>query len=148
MLSAEYADRKACPHCGFPARRLGRWSIEKGEWYFHPQPISARSKRGNRPEWGGEFYTNIPRRIETTDRQGRTVEVEEDEWHDLRHYECMGNVYGDCKADAPLRDCEVTEYRGIEHEWMRAPSPPERKAPSTAPLAAEWKRAAAGDRDG
>ena len=147
-LSADYIDRLACPTCGTPVRRIGRWYVHEGEWRFEATPISARRPRRERPEYDGQRWDNFPRTKVEADRRGAEVAKRVDEWHYMVDFECMGSLYSDTPA---AYECGVMQrqdcvpYRGPELEWMQAPTRPERKA-VTLPDPFDRKTESAGSR--
>lgn len=117
ILSAEYADRRACPACGSPARKLMRSWVEEGEWVYKPAPV-AMAERRFRPDYHAERWHNHP--VKRFDEKSHTVR-EEDRWLLVATHMCMAFLTGKECAHELLQDLDTTDYRGEEYEWMAAP---------------------------
>lgn len=146
MIAADYIDRLACP-CGFPARRIGRWYIERGEWRFEAQRVSAKRPRHERPEYDGQRWENHPRTVVTTDyRSGAESRKSVEEWHYVVEFECMGDIFDPERTEehGALQRCDCKPYTGPEHEWMQAPTDPEWR-PVTLPDFTDRKTLAGGN---
>ena len=131
MLAADFADKRGCPRCGNPLRRLGTWTNEEGEWLFHPKPISCYRPRDERPIYSQpERWTPVESPVVKTDeRTGAVRETLETKWHYLAEYECMGPLhdpeYNTLGFDYPcgvVQDLDAVTYRGPHiPELMDAP---------------------------
>ena len=150
-LAADYRDKKGCPHCGAPLRRIGRWYVDEGEWRFKATPISSRRViEGDRPNYSPEKYTpHETERIHSDPKTGIQKRLRVTEWHWLVEFECMGTLYGQ-KAreyECPLvQEADAVPYRGpVFAEWMSPPLPPTHDPNAERRISADFKKAAAGD---
>jgi hypothetical protein len=137
-LSAEYADKLACPGCGAPARLIGRWYTEKGEYRFQALPVSAKKPRKQRPEYDGHRWTNYPHAVVSVNpRTGAEIERTEEEWHYVVEYECTGFMLPATKTPCScsvLHRLDCKPYRGPVHEWMLPETDPKYRRVDTRPL--------------
>lgn len=149
MLAADYIDKKACPVCGKPARRIGNWYVRHGEWEFQAEKVAVRGPRSERPD-KGDGWENFPRTVDVTDqRTGLVSGKRRDEWFLIHDYECIGGRHddGECHGTFNRNDCHI--YHGPEESWMAAPEPPGFRGDefTKAVDATRGKMAAANDRD-
>lgn len=123
ILSAEYADKKACPHCGSPARKLGSWEVRDGQFFFTPRPVIVREWFGeDRPTRSPEKWTEVERQRAHTDRDGVTTIKTEKRWSLVATHMCTAFLTGEeCSGNELMVWSEPISYRGTEYEWMAAP---------------------------
>ena len=121
MIAADYSEGLACPVCGFPARRKGRWYLIGGEWRHQDIPIICRIRKSMPRKMAGWEHVTI-QKPPTTDWQGNTKRAEAvEEYHWISTHECMGTVFGDCdRYLLQYRDCD--KFTGEPLPWMSAPT--------------------------
>ena len=121
-LAADFTDRLACPECGYPMQRIGRWYIREGQWYFTAEVMSARKTRHERPGRDGHRWSDIPRKIEKVDAYGIVTTKTEAEWHYLVTHICTRSAHDsyDCNI-SPLQAEDCVPYRGEVFDWMLPP---------------------------
>jgi hypothetical protein len=146
-LAADYIDRLACPKCGAPVRRMGRWYISQGSWMFESHKVSAKRTHKVRPEYDGERWTNIPRTVEI-EKNGITTAQKQDEWHYLLTHECTAGLHDNAECGAMWQEGDCRRYAGEVHWWMEAPEPPHQDIGRARAVvdATRGKMAAANDR--
>lgn len=148
-LAADYLDKKGCPHCGAPLRRIGRWFVSQGEWRFEPQAISGkRVVEGDRPTYHPERWTSFQTERTILDPKTNVEKrMRVTEWHWLAEFECMGTLHGQKprEYECPLiQECDAIAYTGPEFDWMQPPTRPDLR-PVDLSAIVDRKRASAGD---
>jgi hypothetical protein len=150
MLAADFTDKLACPACGYPVQRFGRWYMREGEWYFTAEDVSAKKPHRQRPDYDGNRWTNYPAVREVEDKRTGVVNMKrEDEWHYIVTHHCTRTSHDpsrDCDA-GPFQREDCRRYDGIVYDWMNAPESAPTHKDATPVIAAQYDRqkAAAGD---
>lgn len=133
-LAADFADLKACPHCGSPARRYGRWFVQDGQWAWEKRDILIAGPRKERPMHGQPArWTNIPEWV--TSSSGKESQVER--WWIVGTHICegylLGNVSHECGVFPAI---DLDDYKGEILDRMKWPEPPKHKTLDAHPVTA------------
>ena len=123
MISAEYVEKLACPYCKAPVRKLGRWTVEDGEFFFETKPIIC-GERHVLPHHNPRKWTQVTIQRPKLNREGIHVGIEPIErYHYLATHECVGDVFlgTGCTAGELLQHEGCVPYRGDVYDWMNAP---------------------------